>query len=328
MELKLEQKGIRQSHLDVICGILIVYMVFYHCLQCANVTDSIYAKISGRFFFFFMPWFFFKAGMFFKRQLTINALKLGVDRLIRPYIIFSLIGYVFYCAKLFLDGKTDFFSDYISIPLKSILAAGAFHGNAPLWFLLTLFAVRMIYVVLEKKISVCYLLIAGLISMLLNAIGFDKPYWIANVCLGTFFYVSGYLLKESQYQRKMFVMSIVVYMFALIIPSFVDVNRNHLEYGWYLSWMISAIAGCVLFNNLFRAIKSNILFDLFEKIGRNSMVFFCSHWIVLTVTDIFLQMFQIGCWGEKRLIVYFSVALLFICIVLFYKRVTHGGGTK
>ena len=51
---------------DSMAGILILYMFFTHICQHLNMTESSLYLMLERFFYFFMPWFFFKSGYYFK----------------------------------------------------------------------------------------------------------------------------------------------------------------------------------------------------------------------------------------------------------------------
>lgn len=53
----------RDNSLDAACGLMIIYMIYGHICLWSGVTQ---VEIFPRLLFFFMPWFFFKSGMFFK----------------------------------------------------------------------------------------------------------------------------------------------------------------------------------------------------------------------------------------------------------------------
>lgn len=315
----------RQQHLDVVCGILIVYMICWHCEQWAGISSTYQAHLLQQIFFFFMPWFFFKAGMFFKpKQNLKKVFKSSFTRLVIPFISFTILGQLFLCLKLYL--QTGKFCNII--PLKGILFYGAGAGNAPLWFLLSLFIIRILATAVEHFCDLRYLLLGGVAALFLNIIDFDKPYWIANVCSGMFFYVLGYFLCKGQYTKKLLIVSIMLYLITLIYPSYVDMNRNVLIQGSYPLWLVSSIAACILINNLFKIFKSNICFRLFSCIGRDSMFFYCTHWIVLIITNIILKMLQIHFYGKNLFMVYFGVILLFIGTFLLYKKGLHNDSTR
>ena len=55
--------AVRDTSLDNVCAIMIIYMIYGHvCLWCGVKQN----EILTRCLYFFMPWFFFKSGMFFR----------------------------------------------------------------------------------------------------------------------------------------------------------------------------------------------------------------------------------------------------------------------
>lgn len=56
----------RIAHIDMAAGIMILWMMLGHigASQLGYCTPQ-FVQFLGRFLFFFMPWFFFKSGMFF-----------------------------------------------------------------------------------------------------------------------------------------------------------------------------------------------------------------------------------------------------------------------
>ena len=316
MELNLKRhKKNRQIHLDVVCGILIIYMIFGHCSQWSHATDFAFAKIASRIFFFFMPWFFFKAGMFFKQVRAIkDVFSSKCRRLIKPFVTYTFIGHPFYCLKIYLEGCRDVLY-YTWFPTKSILFSGACGANAPLWFLLSLFVVILIATAVDKFLNIKFLLLLGGGAMILNNVGFEKPFWCANICSGAFFFAMGFLLNSLQYKRKWVILSVVIYLFNIVFPSAVDMNRNILYCGWYGSWLISSVAACVMFNNIsLLYCKRFHTSAFFEKIGKNSMFYYCTHWIVLLVATILLRLADIN-FSPFILLLYYCVSIVLFSVV-------------
>lgn len=140
----------RNKAIDSAAGILITYMVFtYICQHFGYEQSTIYMALE-HIFYFFMPWFFFKAGMFFKMEDYQTLFKKSCTRLIRPFILYSLIGHICYCGICYLQ---DNFHLSTLVPYYSLLMEGSIPGNLPLWFLLTLFTCRIILNFLQKKRS-------------------------------------------------------------------------------------------------------------------------------------------------------------------------------
>lgn len=73
----------RIVYLDFIAGLLILYMIFpVHVLSQTGLERYNYLSSV---FFFFMAWFFYKAGMFFKPTDCKTVLKKTFKRLIVPF---------------------------------------------------------------------------------------------------------------------------------------------------------------------------------------------------------------------------------------------------
>ena len=137
----------RKTYLDTVCGFLLCYMILHHCSQCAGVASEIkhYTYWLG----FFMPWFFFKGGMFHRLKPTTEIIMSSYKRLIIPFIWFSVIGTVILWLLMILEGTFTF--KYIVKTIAGFLAYGSFYGNLPLWFLLSLFAVRVLFNLFVSK---------------------------------------------------------------------------------------------------------------------------------------------------------------------------------
>ena len=128
----------RSSDIDFISGLLILYMVFIHVCQWFGYNDRPFFLNSFKIFGFFMPWFFFKGGMFFQyrkiKDVTINSFK----RLLKPYILWSTIGLLIYFIIFEILSGTNL-AYFFRKEIFSLLFFGSVFGNLPLWFLITLF---------------------------------------------------------------------------------------------------------------------------------------------------------------------------------------------
>ena len=52
----------RDKNIDAVAGLMIIVMVIGHCVATG------YLKIFITLFNFYMPWFYYKSGMFYRRQ--------------------------------------------------------------------------------------------------------------------------------------------------------------------------------------------------------------------------------------------------------------------
>lgn len=57
---------IREQHIDMAAGIMIMWMILGHVASHANYNGAFFKM--GTYLSFFMPWFFYKAGMFYQNK--------------------------------------------------------------------------------------------------------------------------------------------------------------------------------------------------------------------------------------------------------------------
>ena len=194
----------RIDYLDQVAGILICYMMLMHILLWKKIpleNDSLWLEPLK----FFMFWFFFKSGMFYREKLSKDILIGGCKRLIVPFVIFSIVGHLLLCIKLLQEGDYNWMH-YVLSPIKSILLNGSLAGNLPLWFLLTLLAVQLIFNYLSKKVNIWFVVFVGYsIACILNMVAIPLPLYFANIALGIATYGFGYKMKNVQYKNNVFV---------------------------------------------------------------------------------------------------------------------------
>lgn len=131
----------RNSGIDSIAGFFVLYIAVGHALSRYGITTAKDGIFPFPFLYFFMPWFFFKGGMYFKHKDNKTALMSSYKRLIIPFIVYSVVGCVIY-------NGIAFFCDTPLYSVKSwaigLLVQGSIDENKPLWFLLSLFFVKLI----------------------------------------------------------------------------------------------------------------------------------------------------------------------------------------
>lgn len=266
----------RHNHLDIIAGILIIFMVYHHAF-----SNSFLDVLSSRLLFFYMPWFFFKAGMFFKKDVGIkDVLIKSARRLLLPFVVFSVIGRVEYAIELW--ALNNLHINIVSNALFDIIKTGSVFGNGPLWFLLTLFFVRVIFAYLSSRVKPLWIIpfFGGVIAFIFYYFEVCVPLYLGNTCLGTFFFGLGCLLKDLEYKRIALVFCLIFYLLAVIffpiLGSFV--NNSSESYIW---WLISSLAGIVTYNNVFKRI--NLKKGVLVFCGQHSLEILVSHMPVINL---------------------------------------------
>lgn len=185
----------RNESIDSVAGIMILYMVFTHVCQHYHLEHSNFYMSLERLLYFFMPWFYFKAGMFFKVGNSKDVIGKSAKRLIKPFLIYSLVGHVCYCFFNYMKGALSL---SVLVPYRSLLLTGSIPGNLPLWFLLSLFGCKVIFnFAMSRKISAELVASTSLVVVcLLHTIGFNHPFYVANVLTGLFFMSLGYIITK------------------------------------------------------------------------------------------------------------------------------------
>lgn len=83
----------RQNHIDAISGLFIVQVVLLHIIILTRCTDNlIYDIVFQSLFVFYMPWFFFKNGLFYRQRNMKDAIQYVTQRLAKPYIYISVVS--------------------------------------------------------------------------------------------------------------------------------------------------------------------------------------------------------------------------------------------
>lgn len=308
----------RDKSIDSIAGLLILQMIIYHLFLHAALTNTRMNSITYP-LFFFMPWFFYKAGFYYKPLSVKESIMGGLKKLLCPFVIFSLMGQIVYGIHVYLNGDRNFagFGDYLINPMREILWEGSCFGNSALWFLVSLFVVKVVYnKIARMRIKDAYIIVVfACTAFLMNMYSISKPLYMANICSGMAFYSIGHFIKEYQYNNKLFLASIFGYILAILCGwNYIDMRTNIAQRGYYLLWIPTALAGIILINNIFKRIGGNAFL---AYIGKNAIIFYVLHWIILITAKIFSDLLMVS---DKHhvllLMVLFEIIILPISVVV------------
>lgn len=282
----------RDTSLDAVCGLFIIWMIIGHAFQWSATTDDSFYIYGNDVLFMFMPWFFFKSGMYYRQQTNTKAAIIKWSKkLLVPYIVYTIIGELVLWAMLYQQGTLNW-RNIVLDPAIGIVFEGSAGGNLALWFLLTLFLVKSIVTLADKyKIKKVYLFAVSVIlggggTILIQHVA-HTPYWLINTPLGILFYLTGYYLKDKQYDRRTLIVSIIIFSLILaFIPSQIGFRNDRTICGYWVLGVIGSLAGIVIFNNLFKLRPFQL--PVLTSIGRNSMDYYCAHWILFYLVCLIL----------------------------------------
>lgn len=291
----------RVDYLDAIAGLLILVMIAGHCGLIGFGKFSI-----GQLFSFYMGWFFFKSGMFHStRKLNAALLEKFSTRLLRPFVIFSSFGLLFALIRDASDNPIDVIEKFI----VDILTLGASTYNIPLWFLSSLFVVKLITSKLTMKRWLIWLIVSVIVAFTHNFFfKWEQFPFIGNIALATACYTLGYRLSKSSLNLKIATLCAVGYVSLHILsPSCINFFRNHNVFGNYYIAVLGILPGIIAINTLFKNV-SYLNLPTFKHFGSNSMKYLVVHYPIC--------LFFSGLGGGVLLCCYHS-DLLCNCVVYF-----------
>jgi len=316
----------RIPYIDLGAGIMILWVLVFHAMKYANMLELKWLQHVGidyisqcrhvimredgslksmfpiqyfPYLHFFMPWFFYKSGQFFRKRQLLDLIKKDADKLLWPFAIFSIIGFIFYLILQIFAGDVSVATCVVA-PIHSLWKTGFVPINGPLWFLLTLVIVRTAANVITLLpiggrsaliIAATYALSCAFYKWKLDFI----PYWCVNSTTGLMFFVLGYWL--AQYETKWWLwIPCVAFYIANCIWGFsaVGMRTNVLLCGNYWLNMPCVLAGIVTFNVLCRLIAEYMprFSSAFMFVGQYSMIIYVTHGLIYKTAFELLKMYS------------------------------------
>lgn len=289
----------RLNHLDAVAGLLIVFMMFTHIMQRCGLTGVQPYPFLQRALSFFMAWFFFKSGRFAKDTSLREESLMVWNKLLAPYLLFSLIGWGVDTVWLLLSGARDW-NSLLWTPLHTLMVSGSLPGNLPLWFLPVLAAVRLLAVLFRKmRIPIPAVAAASFcLAWLFNRMA-PIPFYLGSTAAGLTFYSLGTLFCGKAEARPVWIAATVVYAALLLLyPSCMDLRSNTLTEGSYPVAYLYSLAGILAVDGIAAEVTALLKSrtGILCWIGRRSMLYYVTHWIILTVCLILFRSWFVMDW--------------------------------
>lgn len=264
----------RNISLDAIAGLFITIMMFQHF----NIVTRAPLTI-GHLFMYNTVWFFFKSGMFHKpTNLNRYILAKWGRHLMVPFLLCSLFGgLISMLCELNVTG--DLKLDLLYGIAGQIAVFGAPWWNIPLWFLLTLFFVKLITSRYDGGYTWIYITVSVVISCSHYLCSESTRFnYIGNTALATLFYVLGYKSREWKVTSNLmyWILAIVFLVIFIFYPAAIDIWANRPLYGFYILAVFAAFIGILLVNKLFEVCEFLHVKPL-VFLGQNAMLFLVFH---------------------------------------------------
>ena len=196
----------REWWIDYAKTIGIFLVVFIHVVT-VNYSNVVFSVEKLNFLtlgnLFHMPLFFFISGYLYKYIKPGTAFKKYIKRLIVPYIFFSILGmFVFIQYKGLYTNPEILLSTIGNLFIGMALSDPTITApNGPIWFLLALFIVIMMFSIFKKYIEDDKKILGIIVGInvllyLLNLLKINLYFSFDSALLGISFFYGGYIFKK------------------------------------------------------------------------------------------------------------------------------------
>lgn len=242
-----------------------------------------------------MPLYFFLSGIFFK---TYGGLfpfvKKKANKLLIPFFFFYISFSVIFPWCIYLTFGTFLYID--SYPTFWQLLMDFYYNhsqliNGPLWFLLCLFEINIMFFILQYLFEhhklYCYIgcIICGIIGLLISYMKIRLPISIDTALTCMPFFGFGYyvrhntqLLNDSIIDRHLLLGAFICGLFVLLLSGHVMYLHNSFSHISYFTAHLCGILGTLMIILLSKHIGTIPLVSYF---GRYSIIILCTHILLL-----------------------------------------------
>lgn len=277
---------------------------------------------------FHMPLFFMLSGYLYKQRAFRDELIRSSKSLLVPYLIYNLLLLIVY--------STVFKESSIKMLLKGIFLSEQEqlpYAFRALWFLISLFCMRILSSVLKRyafKASIAIFIAIGLWKYFYGIQTVDPdPFQINSTLICYIFFVLGYEMRksniidmtESYIQTKISKNTISVN--ALLICSFIaigivcfmfndrEVNVFRSDYGDnFMLFFSSATVLSVIYMLLFRINLNRRRIPIIEELSCGTIFILATHQLAFVVVSHFINLGMFG----TLLSPFFALLYVFVCI--------------
>ncbi|MBQ9665439.1 MAG: acyltransferase [Bacteroidaceae bacterium] len=289
----------RNHAFDLLCGICIIRMMMLHITNACGFGNADWWTPIMHWSYFFMSFFFFKAG-YFNKTVSGNTKEYLLDkakRLLIPYVVWGTIGnLIYFFFVIFIFDPNNALSKQVK--LSHLWESSQFYGNIPCWFLFSFFMAYVVAHLITKVPPLFKLSIAGKTCnfkihwfiFLLPFVSYwlwtkDNPMWFGfdNVFIGIYLF---YLGRVWHFAIEKMGENITLGVSGILLALFIYFNATYIgEYTmadniWKGSPIVTVaditLALCGLSGILLTIHLPRI--PVINYIGEHSMVFFVAHY--------------------------------------------------
>lgn len=276
---------------------------------------------------FHVPLFFFIAGMFHPKKVTIETVKRRAKMILVPYFVWALLLFLFW---FFLGRK---YGDSAVAELSALdNLIGIFYAQGgqdymdwgiPMWFLPCIFVVFSLFAAIQKirnkvLLNIVVLFVVALGFLWPKTMGLHLPWSLDVALVSVGFYAIGGLLKSwliglSKLKTAIcFVLFLSIHLLTFYFnPEKVDMYRS--IYGSELLFFFSGLFGAIAYILFFKLVP---IFSFLSYLGRHTIVLLATHVRMLTVIKLGLMVIFGMTVFEFTEIEKFGLAILQVLLVI------------
>ena len=280
------QQKQRLPYIDFMKGVCIMLIVLQHIDVVGDFFVSIHIKLNPTLQSFRIPMYYFLSGIFFKTYDGFgDFLRRKVNNMIVPLLFFEMLCLLIawlvalYKQSHGIDSTMGFSWAYLFDPLIS----RSWHYTMPMWFLLSLFEVNVLFYLIHKYLASVLWRVAAV--LLLAAVGFALARYRCQLplqfdtalvalpyfCLGWFVKQKGVLAPSSHDRWGLLIFPLVM-VFVFFFSQGFGIHQQELP-NWLKLYCIPFMA--IL--SMFWACKNLPRVPVVTYFGRYSLVILCTH---------------------------------------------------
>lgn len=308
----------RIDWIDTAKGIGILLVVWGHFYA----SDTLKVIIYG----FHMPLFLFLSGYLYKIQNMPFRLFLSkkCKQLLVPFFVFQIVTF-FIVNGLILLASNQLYSDPMTLFTQFFFLNGDVGFNSPLWFLVVLFGVEVIFYlfmhfVKKGKWIVVFTILLFAFIFSLNE-GARITFGIQILPLSWLFYYIGFKFRTWQIFNRLgqtwITISLGVILYLSIVFAFNDreiIGFRSNNLGNFFIFIVGAMIGIIVFCLICKKIGKSVLWGQF---GQHSLLILGTHYFFLILYANVWAMIA-GEAIDKAYPIYITLPLTIFAFVIYY----------
>lgn len=280
-----------------------------------------------------MPLYFLLSGLFFKQYKDFaDFLKRKINKLFVPFVFFYITTSIMFPILLKQVGY-----DVRNASVTGLRSLCAFYSievfsNMPIWFLLCLFEINVVFYMLRqctKQLDnsifflVCICAILGAVGIEIGNRRVNLPMFLDTALSALPFFCMGYVLNKytmflqpNKYDKYNWIVIIACAVYSMLFSVKVEYSGNN-YYGNNAWWIYSCgLSGIMFFLLLSKKIKS---LPFVSYWGRYSIIILVTHNLVIQVLLIAVRKLNFMPWPSVMLTLLITM-FLYLLIIPFMKK--------